>query len=440
MSQLRLAVVGAGAAGMYAVQHLLEQTAVDVRIDLFEYLPTPWGLIRTGVAPDHPEKKQITDRLFELYLKHEKVRFFGNVGVGSDLRHQDLAARYHAVIYAVGANDDRSLEVPGEDLPGSWSARQFVAWYNGHPDFRDLHFDLSDPRAIIVGTGNVALDVARILTLPPAELARSDIADHALAALRESQVREAVLLGRRGCHDGAFNNPELEELVHLDGVEVRVEAEDLHGPEPETWEARRKVATLRQLAARRVPAAERRIVFKFDHAPEALVGPDRVRGFRMCTPSGSALLSCGLVLRAIGYRGTALPGVPFDDRAGVIPNLAGRVTDGSGPCPGLYVTGWIKRGPRGVIGSNKWCAAETVANLLADAAAGLPAPLESGDIADLLASRGCRFVSYGGWQRIDGAERRAGWAQGRPRIKQTRIEDLLAIAAPELAPSRRDET
>lgn len=440
MSPLRVAVVGAGAAGMYAVQHLLEQTALEVRIDLFEYLPTPWGLIRTGVAPDHPEKKQITDRLFELYLKHEKVRFFGNVRLGSDLSHQDLAARYHAVVYAVGANDDRLLGISGEDMSGSWSARQFVAWYNGHPDYRDLRFDLSHRRAVIVGTGNVALDVARILTLSPAELARSDIADHALAQLRASHVREVVLLGRRGCHHGAFNNPELEELLHLDGVQVGVEAEDLYGPEPDTWEARRKVSTLRQLAARRVSAAQRRIVFKFDHAPVSLTGTDRVTGIQARTPSASILLSCGLVLRAIGYRGTALPGIPFDDETGVIPNVAGRVTDASGPCPGIYVTGWIKRGPRGVIGSNKRCAAETIANLLVDAEAGLSAPPESTDIGDLLASRGCGFVTYGGWQRIDRLERRAGWAQGRPRIKQTQLEDLLAIASPEPATSHRGKT
>lgn len=434
MSALKVAIVGAGAAGMYALQHLLEQTDFDVEADLIESLPTPWGLIRTGVAPDHPEKKQITERLFELYLKRRGVRFFGNVEVGRDIDHEELASRYHAVIYAVGASDDRPLGIPGEQLPGSWSARQFVAWYNGHPDYRHLQFDLSHPRAIIIGTGNVALDVARMLTLPAAELAKTDVADHALEALRDSRVSEVVVLGRRGCRDGAFNNPELEELLHLDGVEVHVEADDLHAPaDGAAWATRRKLATLRKLDARRLAAPHRRIAFKFHRRPMALAGGSSVSGIEVAhlgPAGGGSVIPCGLVLRAIGYRGKALPGAPFDERLGIIPNIAGRVALGSGD-GGTYVTGWIKRGPRGVIGSNKRCAAETVAHLLDDARTGVLRVTETSDLAELLQGRGCRSVSYQGWQRIDGAERAAGSAHGRPRIKLACVEELLAAAAPE---------
>jgi ferredoxin--NADP+ reductase len=438
MTALKVAIVGAGAAGMYAVQHLVDHGPDGVTIDLFEGLPTPWGLIRTGVAPDHPEKKQITERLFELYLKRGGVRFFGNVELGRDLGHEDLASRYHAVIYAVGAGDDKPLGIPGENLPGSWSARQFVAWYNGHPAYSHLRFDLAHPRAVIIGTGNVALDVARILTLPMATLEQTDIADHALEALRASRVREVVVLGRRGCRDGAFNNPELEELLHLEGVDVRIAAEDLHDPAAAgRWVIDQKLATLRKLDARRIASPERRIVFQFNRQPTALHGADHVSGIEVL-PQGSIddsrLIPCGLVLRAIGYRGKPLPGVPFDAEKGVIPNIAGRVTGAGQDCGGTYVTGWIKRGPRGVIGSNKRCAAETVANLLADARAGRLAVRDEGDIAALLDERGCRVVTREGWRRIDSAEAAAGRAQGRPRVKFTDAERLLGAAG---APPRQ---
>jgi ferredoxin--NADP+ reductase len=434
MTFLRVAVVGSGPAGMYAIQHLLEQALFDVEIDLFERLPTPWGLVRAGVAPDHPEKKLIADRLFRFFLKRDNVRFFGNVEIGSDISHDELTASYDAVVYAVGASDDKPLAIPGERLPGSCSAREFVAWYNGHPDYRHLQFDLSGPRAVIVGTGNVALDVARMLTLPAPELARTDIAEHALEALQASRVNEVIVLGRRGCQQAAFHNPELEDLLHLDGVEVQIEADDLLPPErtDADWDTRRKLATLIRLQARRVAAPAKRIVFKFHHSPVALIGDTHVTGVQVQTHEGSgsqATIDCGLLLRAIGYRGRALPGLPFDMQTGVISNVAGRVMDGSVPRTGVYVTGWIRRGPRGVIGSNKQCAAETVGCLLADARAGKLSHRTNDAVAQALTANQRQVVSFGGWQRIDRTERQAGSARGRPRIKQTDIGELLASAA-----------
>lgn len=433
MTSLKVAVVGSGPAGMYAIQHLLEQTLFGVEIDLFERLPTPWGLVRAGVAPDHPEKKLIADRLFRFFLKRDNVRFFGNVEVGSGVSHDELTTSYDAVIYAVGASDDKPLAIPGEQLPGSWSARQFVAWYNGHPDCHHLQFDLSTPRAVIVGTGNVALDVARMLTLPVTELAKTDIADHALEALHASRVKEVILLGRRGCQQAAFHNPELEELLHLEGVEVQIEADDLLPPDQTgaDWSTRRKLATLLRLQARRIAAPAKRIVFKFHHSPVAVSGGTHVTAVQVQAHEGSrspGTIDCGLLLRAIGYRGSALPGLPFDMQSGVISNVAGRVMDGSVPRRGVYVTGWIKRGPRGVIGSNKQCAAETVGCLLADAQVGKLSRRSGDEVVQALTARRRRVVSFGGWQRIDRAERQAGSAQRRPRIKQTDVGELLASA------------
>lgn len=426
---LRVAVVGAGAAGMYAVHHLLEQTAIEVEIDIFERLPTPWGLVRAGVAPDHPEKKAVIDRLFQFYLRRPNVRLFCNVAIGTDVSAAELAAHYPAVVYAVGADDDRALGIAGEDLAGSWSAREFVAWYNGHPAYSERTFDLSHRRAVIVGTGNVALDVARILTLPVPLLARTDIADHALAALRASKVREVVVLGRRGCHQAAFHNPELEELAHLEDIAVGFEADDLaRDPADGDWHVARKLATMRRLQARQVEALRKQITFRFHRRPIAVLGEDRVRGIAVEGPNGAAeQIDCGLVLRAIGYRGRPLPGLPFDAASGTIANDAGRVVGDGHRGPGTYVTGWIRRGPRGVIGSNKLCAAETIHNLIADARAGLLHPC-AGSIDALLARRGLQVVSSEDWQRIDAAERNAGRPRGRPRIKQTRIAQLLATA------------
>ncbi|MFV0276608.1 MAG: NADP oxidoreductase, partial [Parahaliea sp.] len=364
---------------MYAVESLLEANGAGVQIDVYERLPSPWGLVRGGVAPDHPEKKLVIDRLFQFYFQRPEVRYFGNVEVGKDIEHEELADHYHAVIYAVGADGDARLGIPGESLPGSWSAREFVAWYNGHPEYSHLQFDLSTERAVIVGNGNVALDVARILTAPVAQLRATDIAGHALDALAASRITEVLILGRRADFQGAFNNPELEELGFLDGVAIEVVRGGTGGAsrraaEQTGWQARRKLDTLCRLAAREVPAPRKRIVFRFLSSPVAILGGRQVGQIEVFNnPSqydakeqaeaGSAvsteIVDTGLVLRAIGYRGRPVPGLPFDTRRGTIPHQGGRV-EGT---PGTYVTGWIKRGPQGIIGTNKKCARETVAAL-----------------------------------------------------------------------------
>lgn len=433
MPELRIAIVGAGAAGLYAIQHLLEQTTWDVKIDLFERLPTPWGLVRSGVAPDHPEKKQIIDRLFAFFLRDERVRLIANVAVGSDIGHEALAARYHAVIYAVGADDDKMLGIEGESLSGSWSAREFVAWYNGHPAYRHLPVDLSAPRAVIVGTGNVALDVARILTLPIAQLAKTDIADHALDALRRSQICDVVLLGRGGCRQAAFHSPELEELLHLDTVEVRIEADDLTLATDEAChrDMRRKLDILARLQQRQCHAPDKRMTFKFHHTPISVAGSHAVEGLNVAISGASPkieMLPCGLLLRAIGYRGRPIEGLPFDIDAGIVTHFAGRVQHDGQIMTGAYVTGWIKRGPKGVIGSNKYCAAETVGSVLDDANAGRLAINAQDDVMTLLTDRGCCPVLQEGWRHIDEAERRAGRPSGRPRVKLTHMAALLNAA------------
>jgi ferredoxin--NADP+ reductase len=448
---IRVAVVGAGPAGLYAVEHLLEQGAVEAQIDLYERLPTPWGLVRAGVAPDHPEKKQVIDRQFAFFFKSPEVRFIGNVEVGSDVRHPELAEWYDAVIYTLGADGDTRMGIPGEELLGSWSAREFVAFYNGHPGYSNLGFDLSCKRAIVVGNGNVALDVARVLTMSTAELERTDIADNALALLRRSQIEEVVILGRRGHFQGAFHTPELEELEHLDGVDIVVDGEDMPGEHDVAlgeydWGTRRKVRSLRRLVSRPTTAGNRRIVFRFLASPIELLGTTRVervlviRNHLERDESGrlnaratedQSVLDAGLVLRAIGYRGTPFPGLPFDERRGVIRNERGRVRDDHGAIPGVYVAGWIKRGCRGIIGSNKKCSGETVRCLLEDFQAGRlsRAGLSANEVAATITERKADVVFGSGWSAIDHAERAAGRPQGRPRVKITNADDLLRCAA-----------
>ncbi len=382
---LRVAVVGAGPAACYAAQELLERSNVEV--EMFDRLPTPWGLVRSGVAPDHPGTKAVTES-FEWSFRREAFALHLDVEVGRDIDHDELLAHHHAVVYATGASADRSLGIPGEDLPGSHAATEFVAWYNGHPDYADRVFDLSGERAVLVGNGNVALDVARILTMDVDELARTDIADHALEALRRSNIREVVLLGRRGPAQAAYSNPEFLALGDLNGVDVVVDESelDLDPASAELAAADPAVAMRMRLAreyARREPRpGNKRIVFRYLVSPTAIEGTDRVTGLRavrnelipgddgalVARPTEQTLhLDAQLVLRSIGYRGVPLPGVPFDERRAIVPNEDGRVT---GAGPGVYVAGWIKRGPSGVIGTNKACAKETVAALLADFDAG----------------------------------------------------------------------
>jgi ferredoxin--NADP+ reductase len=449
--RLRVAVIGSGPAGFYAAASLLASGEPPVEVDVIERLPTPWGLVRLGVAPDHPNIKSVS-RQFEKIAKQEGFRFLGNVEVGRHLQHEELLRLYDAVVYAVGAQTDRRLGIPGEDLPGSWAATELVAWYNGHPDFQHLRFDLSGERAVVIGNGNVALDVARMLALTEEELAPTDATDASIAAIVAAGIREIVVIGRRGPVQSSFTTPELKELADLRGADVVVDAAELElDPASEAAlqrdsTARRNLEALRAYAARPPSGKPRRIVFRFRLSPVAIVGRERVEGIELVRNQLQAdeqgrvravpteerfLLPCSIVFRSIGYHGLPIPGAPFDEERGIMPNAGGRVLDGEGrPIPGVYCAGWIKRGPTGVIGTNKKDAAETVELLLADARGGrLPAKETSAAAVDaLLAERGLRVVSYAGWEAIDALERARGEPVGRPRVKLCSWEELLAAA------------
>ncbi|HPF62504.1 MAG: FAD-dependent oxidoreductase [Gemmatimonadetes bacterium] len=449
---LRVAIVGAGPSGFYAAEALLKALP-ETRIDLLDRLPTPYGLVRGGVAPDHQKIKSVT-RVFDRVATQPTVRYLGNVEVGRDIAPAELAAHYDAVIYAVGARADRRLGIPGEDLPGSHAATELVGWYNGHPDYRDLGFDLTQGAAAVIGLGNVAMDVTRILSRRPAELATSDIAAHAAAALADSRVRTVHVLGRRGPVQGAFTTPELRELGELPEVDVVVDPADLvldpiSAAIVEQGDDRtllKNLEVLREWSTRTPTGAPRRIVFHFNVSPTAVLGSDHVTGIQLVRnrldPDGrggvravatdtTAILDVGLVFRSVGYRGVALDGLPFDAGRGVIPHRDGRVVEHEGsstPLPGCYACGWIKRGPSGVIGTNKSCAVETVDALLADVAAErLPHP-ERGDedLVSLLRGRGVRVTDWADWQRLDALETSRGAAAGKPREKLTALEEMLA--------------
>jgi ferredoxin--NADP+ reductase len=440
----RVAIVGAGPAGAFAAAALLRHVG-NAEIDLFERLPTPWGLLRGGVAPDHQEIKRLQDT-FDRQTLRRGCRFLGNVEVGRDVTHEELTRHYTAVVYATGAQTDKSLGIPGEDLPGSWAATEFVAWYNGHPDYRDLEFDLSCERAVVIGNGNVAADVTRLLTRGPDELARTDVADHALEALRRSAIREVVVLGRRGPAQAAFTSAELRELGSLEGVDLRVDPAEVElDPlsaewlaEQGTFTARKNVQLLREFADRppRIDAP-RRIELRFltspvEITPEAvvvrrneIVKDDRGLLRARATDAPAETIEAGLVLRSVGYQAVPLPGVPFDERAFVLPNESGRVLD----APGVYTVGWIKRGPTGILGTNKRDAEETIACLAEDLRAGvLRDPGANGPIDGLLAERKVGVVNVEGWRAIDGRELEAGRSADRPRVKLASRDELLAAA------------
>jgi ferredoxin/flavodoxin---NADP+ reductase len=450
---LRVAIVGSGPAGVYATDQLVSTPGLAAEVDVYDRLATPWGLVRHGVAPDHPKIKSVT-RVYEKTAGKPGFRFRGNVEVGVDLLHDELMSAYHAVVYAIGAATDRRLGIPGEDLPGSHAATEFVAWYNGHPDHADRSFDLSARRVVVVGNGNVALDVARMLALDPSELRVTDAADHAIEALTASAVEEIVVLGRRGPAQAAYTNPELRELAELrdadvivDPADVDLDAASAAGLESDA-RARRNVEIARGYAERAPAGRRRRIVLRYCVSPVEIVGDHRVEGVRLARnalvagddghvsarPTGeSELLDAQLVLRSIGYRGSPLPGVPFDEARGTISNRAGRVVvpGGDAPLPGVYTAGWVKRGPSGVIGTNKRCAHETVELLLEDLRAGrLPEPSSSpAELVGRLRERGVEVVDYAGWELIDAHERRLGEPHGRPRVKLVRRAEHLLHAA-----------
>ncbi|MDQ8702901.1 FAD-dependent oxidoreductase [Streptomyces sp. LHD-70] len=433
---IRVAVVGTGPAGMYAAEDLLLHTNAEVT--LIDRLPVAGGLVRYGVAPDHPRTKKVSET-FARFHDHPRVRMALGIEVGREVTAEEIAAHHDAVIYAVGARADRQLGIPGEELSGSIAAATFVAWYNGHPDTAPDAVDLNAERVVVVGNGNVALDVARILVADPDELARTDIADHALAALRASSVREVVLLGRRGPEHAAYTRSELIALKHLPGVELVVDDEDARtaaaiaaaGPQD-------KAALLSDVPRRATdwsaaPAAGRRIVFRFHSVPVEATGGGAVRGVRVTGPAaegqqagGEREIAAGMLLRAVGYRGVAVPGLPFDEASGTVPHERGRVRGRAG----TYVVGWIKRGPSGGIGANRTCAAETVGTLLGDAVAGaLPAPTGTARSFQRLArSRNRRLVDARGQAAIDRAEIARGRRDGRPRAKLTTIAELVSAA------------
>ncbi|MFG2721706.1 FAD-dependent oxidoreductase [Streptomyces sp. NPDC048416] len=423
--ELSVAVVGAGPAGLFAADELLRHPGT--RVTVYDRLPTPYGLVRAGVAPDHQDTKHVTE-LFGAIEAQPAFSYRLGVEVGTDVTHADLLRDHHAVIYAVGAATDNRLGIEGEDLSGSVCATDFVAWYNGHPDHAHDDHDLGSQRAVVIGNGNVALDVARILTADPDALARTDISDRALAALRAGNVREVVLLGRRGPAQAAFTVPELLALGALKDVDVCVEGR----PEVLARGATEKTRLLSELAARTPVEGRRRIVLRFLTSPVRIVGDGAVRALEMTTttlhtdddgtvrarPTGDTrTLETGLVVRCVGYRARPVPGLPFDEDTATVPHDAGRVE------PGVYVTGWIKRGPTGFIGTNRTCAQETVASLLDDFCAGhLNRPVSAEGTAG-------KALGLEDWRAIDRVERAAGEAQGRPRVKLTDTESLHRAAA-----------
>jgi len=460
----RIAVIGSGPAGFYAAGHLLKDADAGFEVDMLERLPTPWGLVRSGVAPDHPKIKSVT-RIYEKTAAHPRFRYFGNVTFGEHVSREELLRHYHAIVYATGSPSDRPLGIPGEGLPGSHAATEFVGWYNGHPDHTDLEVDLlSAERAVVIGNGNVAIDVARMLVLAPEELAPTDTADHALEVLAASRVKEVVVLGRRGPAQAAFTNPELLELGELSEADVIVDSEELerglavHDERAEQdATARRNVEILREYAAREPKGHPKRVVLRFLLSPTALVAgqdghlaevelvrneliedPSRPGALRAQATDETETIPAGLVFRAIGYRGIPLPRVPFDERSGVIPNAGGRVTDAESgeTLAGEYVVGWIKRGPSGVIGTNKKDAQETVDAMFEDLGSSngsrhAPEQPDAEAVEALLRKRQPELVSYAGWEAIDRHERAAGEPAGRPRVKVTSIEEMLRIAAAE---------
>ena len=450
----RAAVIGAGPSGFYAADQLLKE---GIAVDLYDALPTPYGLVRAGVAPDHPKIKSVT-RMYDKTAQHPDFRFFGGVELGADVTPEDLLERYHAVVYAVGTPTDNAIGIPGEDRPGSVAATEFVAWYNGHPSYADAAFDLSCERAVVIGNGNVAIDVARMLVLDPDELAGTDTADHAIEAFARASVTDVVILGRRGPAQAAFTNPELRELGELARADVVVDAAELElDPASAAWlesedaspTVRRNVAMLREFASRRPAGKSHRVALRFSRSPVEVLGdrdgpvtglrvvrnrlePDPRGGVRAVATGEQEVIPCGLVIRSIGYRGRPLPGVPFDERRGLIRNEGGRVCEEDGtPRVGEYAVGWIKRGPSGVIGTNKKCAADTVAGLVEDVQRGrLTAPAApSGDAIEAwLRTRVPGLVTWRGWEAIDEHERGLGAPAGRPRVKLVRVPDMLAVA------------
>jgi ferredoxin--NADP+ reductase len=445
----RVAIVGAGPSGFYAAERLFKSDQ-SVLVNLFDRLPTPFGLVRGGVAPDHPKIKSIV-RVFDKIAGNEAFSFWGNVNIGKDITVAQLCEHHDAVIFTCGAETDRKLGIPGEELPGSHTATSFVGWYNGHPDYRDLEFDLSGEVAVVIGQGNVAMDVARILAKTTDELKSTDIAQHALDALGKSNIKTVHMIGRRGPVQAKFTPPEIKEFGELEDCHPLVDPADLqvndaskHELEhPKTPHTEKIFSVLTDFSQRERPAEKSRTFqVHFLKSPKEILGDDKVTGVSLekntlkGEPHGQwsegtgerEELPCSLFLRSVGYRGIPMPGVPFDDKKGVFPNDKGRIKDGDSVVPGLYAAGWIKRGPSGVIGTNKPDAQETAESVLEDLATLKPCANPSDDgLHALLKEGGVRVVSYDDWKKIDAAEVERGQAVGKPREKFTRVAEALTI-------------
>jgi len=450
MRPYHVAIVGSGPSGFFAAASLLkaadESDGIDVNVDMLEMLPTPWGLVRSGVAPDHPKIKSISKQ-FEKTAEDPRFRFFGNIAVGDHIEPPELAEHYDAVIYAIGTQSDRSLNIPGEDLPGSVAAVDFVGWYNAHPHFEETTPDLSGARAVVVGNGNVALDVARILVTEPDALAETDIADHALESLRPRGVEEVVIIGRRGPLQSAFTTLELRELADLENVDVIIDPADLEGITDDDAAAvgkvcKQNIKVLRGYIGHEPRPGHRRMVFRFLTSPIEINGEERVESIvlgrnELVTDENGRVaakdtgdreeLPVQLVVRSVGYRGVPTPGLPFDDKSATIPHSHGRVEGRRNE----YVVGWIKRGPSGVIGTNKKDSQDTVDTLIADltgASELAEFPDNHADrLAEWLAERQPKLVTDAHWKLIDEHERSAGEPHGRPRVKLPSLAKLLQI-------------
>ena len=450
---LRVAIVGSGPAGFYTAEHVLKHEGTHAEVDMFDRLPTPYGLVRFGVAPDHPKIKSVI-RVYEKTAARPEFRFFGNVEVGKDVTLDELRERYHAVVFAYGTATDRHLGIPGEDLPGSHPATEFVNWYNAHPDFADREFDLSSERVVVIGNGNVAADVARMLALTREELSETDTADHAIEAFSGSNVKEVLVLGRRGPAQAAFTNPEVRELGEMVNADIDIDAGEMELDEiSREWldsddadpTNRRNVEIFTDFSGREPEGKPQKITLRFLRSPIEIQGDGKVERIvvgrnelqrdesgriRAVDTGERETIECGMVLRSIGYKGIPIEGVPFDEGRGLIHNEVGRVHDGEGnQVPGLYAVGWIKRGPSGVIGTNKKDAQETVNELFADLEGGKVPEAElagdRGSIEALLNQRKPDHVTFEGWQAIDAAEVEAGKPHGRPRVKFCRTDEMV---------------
>ncbi len=452
-SFLQIAIIGSGPSGFYAADFLL-QSLQQIKVDVFDRLPTPFGLVRGGVAPDHAKIKSVAN-IYEKIASHPNFRFFGNVEYGRDITLEDLKNHYHAIIFAVGAKSDRKMDIPGEDLMGSSPATDFVGWYNGHPDYRHLSFDLTCERVAVIGNGNVAMDVARILAQNPSHLESTDIASYALEALKKSKVKEIYLCGRRGVAQAAFTNPEIRELCDLDGADLRVDPpevalDDLSQASLEqtgSVTAKNNVKILQEHSQKPLSDQPRKIVVRFLVSPVELTGANgKVVSMKLeknklykqedgsLRPKGTGLyetLPVNLVLRSVGYKGVPISELPYDSKNGTIPNEKGRVIDPKNKSflSGLYVVGWAKRGPTGVIGTNKPDSGETVRGLLEDYSLGKLSKPEknSNDIVSTFEKKGVRFVDYSGWKLLDKKEIETGKKVGKVREKLTSIEEMLAV-------------